>query len=374
MQRPGLRQQLMAGSLDKNKILIGMSGGVDSTTAALLLEEKGFEVSGLYFDITGKNTEGQKAAKAAFEAAGCRGEFFAVDASAEFEEKVETNFIDEYIHGRTPNPCIICNPLIKFRLLMEYADKIGAYYIGTGHYSNVSEKDGLYYIKAADSPKDQSYMLYRLSQDVISRIIFPLAMYDDKEKVRDVARDAKLPNAELKDSQEICFVPGGENYIDFIKKSAEKPIFSSLKGDIKRASAPGDFADKDGKVLGKHKGILSYTIGQRKGLGIALGKPAFVTDIDSEKGHVVLGENEDLMRTEISARGAVFSGRIPLAGEKLKAKIRYAAKPAECTVLAVSDDAFTLAFDMPQRAPTPGQSLVLYDPEGRVLGGGFIHN
>ena len=353
-----------------NKVLLGLSGGVDSTAAALLLSEKGYEVTGYYFDVTGKNAAGAREAAGLAQKLGVA--FIAEDVSAEFAQAVVKPFCEEYVAGRTPNPCVICNPLVKFRKLLEIAGKIGADHIATGHYARVfrDEESGLFYPRiAANAAKDQSYMLYRLGQEALSRLIFPLGDFNDKEEIRQLARDFGLENAEKKDSQEICFLAEGEEHLDFIRDQGYE-------------ICPGDFTDSDGRVLGRHKGVAAYTVGQRKGLGLALGRPAYVTAIDAEQNRVVLGANDDLFKREVRAADCFFPGRPPeyFAGRKLRAKVRYAAKPAEAsfslereeTKPGVVDDKKIIAiFAESQRAPAPGQSLVFYDGDV-VVGGGII--
>lgn len=356
-------------TLSKNKIVLGLSGGVDSTTAALLLKKQGFEVIGYFFDVMGNNEEGAKAAKDLAD----RMEIPLIieNVSTEFEEKIIGNFCSEYCSGRTPNPCVICNPMIKFRRLLETADREGAYYIATGHYARIScdEEKGLYYIrKGASERKDQSYMLYRLGQEVLSRLILPLSDMADKDTVRRLARESEMPNAESADSQEICFIDEEkEDYVTFMARRG----FACPKGH---------FVDADGKILGEHQGISRYTVGQRKGLGIALGKPAFVTKIDKENNRVVLGDNEDLFHTEVISTDNFFTetggGEIPerlLEKRGITAKIRYAAKPAPAVLHRAGDGRVVTVFEQPQRAATPGQSIVFYDGE-RVVGGGFIES
>jgi len=345
---------------NKNKVLLGLSGGVDSTTAALLLKEKGFEVYGYYFDVKGDNETGKQEAQQVANQLGI--ELITEDVSKEFEEKVIGNFIDEYLSGRTPNPCVVCNPLIKFKKIIECADRLGIYYIATGHYCRIvaDGKTGNFYVKkAANAKKDQSYMLYRLKQDVLKRLIFPLGEFLDKEEIRTLARDNNLQNADKKDSQEICFIDDEVGYAKYIL-------------ELGHNSTPGKFVDKNGKVLGDHKGIINYTIGQRKGLGIALGKPAFVTKIDSKKNQVVLGDNEDLFSTEIVCSNYSFADDDAKAydGKIVMAKVRYSAKPTEAFI-EVDDKRIIATFKEPQRAATPGQSMVFYEDE-RVIGGGFI--
>ena len=367
--------------LSKNKVLLGLSGGVDSATAALLLKEKGLEVTGYYFDVSGNNIQGRKEACEVAEQLGIP--LLLDDVSEEFRNIVISNFIEEYLHGRTPNPCIMCNPNIKFRHLIEKANEIGAYYIATGHYCRIgrdeqrieqaecgsdirlvendkNEKTSYYYIqRAANDKKDQSYMLYRLGQDVLSRLIFPLGQFLSKDETRQLARENHLDNAEKKDSQEICFISPDENYIQYIQAMGH-------------SSKPGNFVDKNGKVLGTHQGILHYTIGQRKGLGVALGKPAFVTDIDCSRNEIVLGDNEDLFENEVISGNNCFAAGIPADynGKQILAKVRYSAQPSEA-VIHVDGDRIRTVFLQKQRAITPGQSIVFYDGD-KLLGGGFI--
>lgn len=375
--------------MKNKKVVLGLSGGVDSTTAALLLQEKGYEVIGLYFDAMGKGREDAGAVRAAMAAKQLGIKFLYRDVSDIFREKVIGNFCSEYVCGRTPNPCIVCNPDVKFKTLLTAADVEGADWIATGHYAGTyqdPESEEWFIRRAKSEAKDQSYMLYRLGEDVISRLILPLNDAEDKEAVREIARKKALKNSEDKDSQEICFIEDGDNYKAFLRRNG---------CDLPK----GDFVDADGNILGEHQGILHYTIGQRKGLGIALGKPAFVTGIDSEKNQVVLGDNQDLFKTEVVSDGNILLGidfsRLAQqerearqadgeSGEArslgiigfdnmsgITAKIRYAAKPAAASLKLLPDGKILATFEEPQRAPTPGQSIVFYRND-LVLGGGFI--
>lgn len=375
--------------MKNKKVVLGLSGGVDSTTAALLLQEKGYEVIGLYFDAMGKGREDAGAVRAEMAAKQLGIKFLYRDVSDIFREKVIGNFCSEYVCGRTPNPCIVCNPDVKFKTLLAAADEVGADWIATGHYAGTyqdPESEEWFIRRAKSEAKDQSYMLYRLGEDVISRLILPLNDAEDKEAVREIARKKALKNAEDKDSQEICFIEDGDDYKAFLRRNG---------CDLPK----GDFVDADGNILGEHQGILHYTIGQRKGLGIALGKPAFVTGIDSEKNQVVLGDNQDLFKTEVVSDGNILLGidfsqmaqqerearqadgesgearSLGITGfdnmSGITAKIRYAAKPAAASLKLLPDGKILATFEEPQRAPTPGQSIVFYRND-LVLGGGFI--
>lgn len=341
-----------------NKVLLGLSGGVDSTAAALLLEEKGYDVTGYFFDVTGKNYTARKEAEETAKQLGM--EIICEDVSELFKELVIDNFCKEYLNGRTPNPCIVCNPNIKFRKLIENADRIGAYYIATGHYCRIkydSNKNRYFVRQGASQEKDQSYMLYRIGQDVLKRLILPLGEVKSKEETRTLARGKKLQNAEKKDSQEICFIES--DYASYIES---RGFYSE----------EGDFVDKDGLVLGQHKGILHYTVGQRKGLGIALGKPIFVTGIDADKNRIVLGSNDELFSNTVECEDVFFSSgnAKEYDGTEVMAKVRYSAKPSPARI-EVYDKKITTTFINPQRAATPGQSIVFYKGD-IVIGGGFI--
>lgn len=357
-------------NLDKRKVVLGLSGGVDSTAAALLLKEKGFAVIGLYFNIHRSDNirelDGVKKAKKIAEELDIK--LHIADLNETFNDFVVNYFMDEYLSGKTPNPCIMCNPNIKFKALIDVANRENAYYIATGHYAETVNSDiqGCYTIKTGENKnKDQSYMLYRLPQKYIDRIIFPLGQVADKNNTRKFVRDNSLSNADDKDSQEICFIPNDIDYGEFINKRKN------------RKSIEGMFIDKDGNVLGRHKGIEHYTIGQRKGLGIALGKPAFVVDIDAKNDTVIIGDNRELFKSTITIDDCYFhstdSCEIPnfIKNKSIYCKIRYKAPMAKCNIKKLDGKKAVIIFEEPQRAPAPGQSAVIY-VEDEIVGGGFI--
>jgi len=342
------------------KIITAMSGGVDSAVAAILLREQGYLVEGVTMllrpDPTGCGSKQDVAdAAAVCETIGVR--HHTVDLREEFQTNVMDYFTAEYRAGRTPNPCVVCNQTLKFGRLLDFAQKQGAEYISTGHYAEIKKNGTRWSLQKAPSQKDQSYVLYTMTQQQLSRTKFPLASYE-KEQIRAIARTWKLPVAEKADSMDICFIPNGD-YAAFLKKYA--------------AFIPkeGDFIDPQGNVLGTHKGIIHYTVGQRKGLGVALGKPMYVTQIDPIKNTVTLapegGQNENKIKVEninwiaYEAPPKQFSAQV---------KIRYAAPPAPAKI-TVEGNAATVEFETPQRAPAPGQSAVFYKQQ-EVLGGGII--
>ncbi|MCQ2554905.1 MAG: tRNA 2-thiouridine(34) synthase MnmA [Clostridia bacterium] len=335
-------------------VLIGFSGGVDSATSTHLLKEMGFDVTAYHFSVSENDPALYEAKELASQ---LDIPFTHENLSKEFESIVITNFVNEYINGRTPNPCIVCNPNIKFKKLRETADRLGITYIATGHYASVTDTEkGRFISKAANLKKDQSYMLYRLPKAIVDTLIFPLSDFESKDEIRHIASETGLKNANKKDSQEICFT---DSYIDFLND----------KGVI---SKPGNFVDVNGKVIGTHKGIVNYTIGQRKGLGNTFGKPMFVLSIDEKKNTVVLGSNEDLFTTTVRSIDNFFinDDMQSYEGKMLEAKVRYTAKPAMCR-LHIEGNEIYAEFDEPQRAVTPGQSIVFYDND-LVVGGGYI--
>lgn len=353
------------------KVVVGMSGGVDSSVAALLLLEQGYEVIGVTMQIWQKETE-----EALEENGGCCGlsavedarrvaaqlgiPYYVMNFRREFETSVMDYFAREYCQGRTPNPCIACNRYVKWEALLQRSLKIGADYIATGHYAQIKQlPNGRYTLASAvTAAKDQTYALYSLTQQQLAHTLMPVGLYH-KEEIRDMAAKRGLRVAGKPDSQEICFVPD-KDYAGFIKREYH----------IKEE--PGNFVSGDGRILGEHKGILHYTIGQRKGLGIAFGKPMFVAEIRPESREIVLAEDKELYTKVVYANHLNFMSMERIQGTKeANGKIRYNHQGAPCVVEQVEKDVIRCEFLEPQRAVTPGQALVLYDGD-YVLGGGTI--
>ena len=351
-----------------SKVLIGMSGGVDSAVAAYLLKKEGHEAVGVtlrtWQSDTGDDSRCCEIDDARETAKAIGIDYHTLNCTMQFEEKVIAPFIDEYIHARTPNPCIECNRYVKWERMLYMAKVLGADYIATGHYARIRQlENGRYTVqKALHAKKDQTYMLYKLTQEQLASTLMPLGEYT-KDEVRQIATDIGLRVADKKDSQEICFVTN-DDHADFITNHTDK----TLPGE-------GNFVDEEGNILGRHKGLIHYTVGQRKGLNIALGYPAYINKIDPVKNEVVLGPESSVMSTEVICRDVNFLSIPDLSdNEELRCftKIRYhhEAKPS---IISRTENGFVkIVFDEPVKAAAPGQSAVFYDGGDCVIGGGII--
>lgn len=357
--------------MGKKTVVVGLSGGVDSSVAAYLLKEQGYDVIGVTMQIWQEEDS-----CTVEENGGCCGlsavedarrvaqkldiPYYVMNFRKEFQKQVIDYFTREYLEGRTPNPCIACNRYVKWESLLKRSLEIGADYIATGHYARVEQlPNGRYAIRnSVTAKKDQTYALYNLTQEQLARTLMPVGAYT-KDEIRKIAEEAGLLVAHKKDSQEICFVPDND-YAGFIKNSTGKTI------------PKGNFVLADGKVIGEHQGIIHYTIGQRKGLNLSMGHPVFVTKIRPDRNEVVIGKNEDLFVNTLICDRVNFMAMEGLDGEvRLKAKIRYNHPGAECVISPAEDGKVRVTFDQPQRAITPGQAVVFYQGE-YVAGGGII--
>lgn len=352
------------------KVVVGMSGGIDSSVAALLLVEQGYEVIGATLKIWGEGEylDGEwharsccKIGLARFAAERLKIPYYIWDVHQEFQQRVVNDFCQEYLKGRTPNPCIRCNEKIKFSLLLEKALDLDADYIATGHYARITHNllDQRYYLrKGLDLDKDQSYFLYRLTQDQLSKILFPLGDYT-KTEVSGMAESMDLPVEEIRESQEVCFVTQ-EGYQGF------------LSSHVPESAAPGKFVSSSGEVLGEHKGIAFYTVGQRRGLKISAGERLYVVSINARTNEIVLGRDKDLFTGGLIATDIhMVSGEPLRETRQLQASVRYRNKPVEAVVIPIGDGRVRVLFEEPQWAVTPGQSVVFYDKD-IVIGGGII--
>lgn len=347
-------------------VAVAMSGGVDSSLTAAMLLEQGCKVFGITLRLWVSDTDPDDIPLAVTDAKKMCDflgiEHHVVDARDTFYENVVDYFVNEYAAGRTPNPCVFCNKNIKFDLLLNKALELGATHMVTGHYAQVryNEDTGLYELHKGDDPsKDQSYVLYTLNQHILSHLMFPLGA-QKKTLTRSMASDRDLPVANKPDSEDICFLPN-HNYQKFVA------------GQLTETPKPGRIVHENGEVLGTHNGLFNYTIGQRKGLGIAYKYPLYVVRLDGQTNEVIVGPNESLFTNKMICKHYNFlSGTIP---KELRAtgKIRYAANPSPCTARILDDTTMEVVFDEPQRAITPGQSVVFYDGT-QVLGGGVIEN
>ena len=354
------------------KVVVGMSGGVDSSVAAFLLKEQGYDVIGVTMQIwqeeNPQETEenggccGLSAVDDARKVAWKLGiPYYVMNFRQEFKENVMDYFVDEYLSGRTPNPCIACNRFVKWEALLERSLKIGADFIATGHYARVEQlPNGRFAVRnSVTAAKDQTYALYNLTQEQLSRTLMPVGAYT-KDEIRKIAEEIGLPVAKKKDSMEICFIPDND-YAGFIERTA-----GSVPGE-------GNFVDRQGNILGRHKGITHYTVGQRKGLNLSMGHPVFVTEIRPETNEVVIGEGEDVFSDYLVCEKVNWMAVDGLHGKPLKvrAKIRYSHGGAPCKIRELPDGKVECRFETPQRAITPGQAVVFYLGE-YVAGGGTI--
>lgn len=348
---------------NKKKVLLGMSGGVDSSVSAILLKEAGYDVIGTTLELYGGsccNISTNLDAKKVCEKIGIP--HFTFNYTEEFKKYVVDDFIDCYSNCKTPNPCIECNKHLKFGVMYEKAKQLGCEYIATGHYAKTEfdDKYGKIVLKKAKNlAKDQSYVLYNIPSDILPKVLFPLGNFNSKDEIRQIAREHELVVANKPDSEDICFIPDG-NYKTFLENN------SNLK------PKQGNIVDKNGNVLGKHKGLYYYTIGQRKGLGISYKVPLFVTGFNKNRNEVIVGEMEDLFKKEMEVCNVNLLLIDKLENEmKVSVKTRYSSKQANATISPLENGNIKVEFDEPQKSLTPGQSAVFYIDD-IVLGGGKI--
>jgi len=340
------------------RIAVAMSGGVDSSVTATLLKELGHEVFGLTLRLFsgGPSTHLDDARRVA-SAIGIP--HLVLDLSGEFRQRIIDVFVAEYRRGRTPNPCALCNPLIKFGLMLDKARELGADFLATGHYARVEKgADGrCQLLRGGDRQKDQSYFLFALSQEQLARVLFPLGSLA-KTEVRTLAARFGLPVAEKSESQDVCFIPDGD-YIRFLEEVGQLE------------PRPGEVVTRDGQVLGRHRGIYRHTVGQRKGLGIAHGHPLYVVGLAADRNEVVVGSRDDLLQEGLRAGAVNWLIPPPDGLLEVSCQIRYRHRPVPCRILAGSGGLADVRFHEPQRGVTPGQAVVFYKDD-EVLGGGWI--
>ena len=341
------------------RVLIGMSGGVDSSVAAYLLQKEGYEVVGLTMSLFKSNKEeGCTSSKVVEDAAKvCQKlgiEHHVVDYQDKFKCHIINYFINSYLNAETPNPCVECNKYLKFGLMWEEAKKLNCDYIATGHYAAIIDNK----LCRIDSPKDQTYFLYQIDKDLLNKILFPLQNYTNKDEIRRIAASIGLEVHDKKDSQDICFIESND-YTEYLEENLDK------------LPNKGNFILKDGTIIGEHKGIIYYTIGQRKGLGISYQHPLYVTNINKQTNEITLGKEEDLYSTQIEITNInILVDEIP---SNAKAKIRYRYDLTPCTIEKKDKDTLLITFYEPVKSATIGQSLVIYD-NNVCIGGGKITN
>lgn len=349
------------------KVIVGMSGGVDSAVAAYLLKQDGYDVVGVTLR-TWVGTEGQESRCCEIDDARRTAHtigipYYAFNCVSDFENKVVEPFVRDYLHGRTPNPCVVCNREIKWERLLYHANVLNADFVATGHYASVTKlENGRYTVrKASHFEKDQTYMLYRLTQDQLARTLMPLGEYS-KADVRKIAEEAGIEVASKPDSQEICFVTDGD-YADFIRNHEN----GSVPGE-------GNYVDESGNILGRHKGIMHYTVGQRKGLGVAFGHPMYIKEICADRNEIVLSDSEPTCRAILCGNMNFMSIPEPEEGEAIRCqvKVRYRHFGQDALLEKIGDDLFKVSFDAPVRFAAPGQSAVFYDENSCLIGGGVI--
>lgn len=337
-------------SIDMKKVLVGLSGGIDSTYVCKYLSEKGYQVVGMFLKF--HKYSDSKDAQAVAQKLGIS--FFTADYTELFDRVVKKNFVDEYSDGRTPNPCVICNREVKFHALLEQADKHGCELVATGHYANIVNDNGEYLIKCgADMTKDQSYVLWNLKREYLPRLIMPMGTLEKQLVKKELFEGGILPDS-TQESQEICFIPD-KDYISYIQ---------NIKGEFPQ----GDFIDKDGKIIGRHNGIIRYTIGQRKRLG-AFGKPAFVSSINADTNTITIGFGDEIMNKTIWVDNLNFVSCQAFEGEgEFMVKPRYKAPPTKAYV-KIENGIAKVEFETPVRAAAPGQSAVFYKDQTLMFGG-----
>ena len=353
--------------MERKRIVVAMSGGVDSATTAALLKEQGHEVIGVtmqlwdYGDAEGGCCSADEVRDARKVADQIGISHYVVNYMDEFKEFIVEDFINKYMNGKTPSPCVLCNEHMKFKFLMKRSLELDADYLATGHYARViyNKKNNEYeLVKALDSKKDQSYFLFTLNQYQLSKILFPLGD-KTKEEVRLLADKFGLKVANKPDSQGICFITGS-SYKEFLKDQNEND------------NKEGDIVDTSGNVIGTHQGIFSYTVGQRRGLGIAKGKPQYVVRIDPKRNRVVVGNEEDIYSNSLSVNNLSWINAVAAKEMNISAKIRYRHKENDANLVLNNQNEAVVNFREPQRAVTPGQAIVFYK-ENKVLGGGWIN-